>query len=62
MTEIKHYCDHCGKELDGMKDYLACDIDVWCGEFQTDLCADCLNQLGRMVKDFCSYGERKDNG
>ena len=60
MTKTTHYCDHCGKELNTMKDYWDCEIDLY-DTIETDLCNDCFEQLKKMVKDFCSYGERKDN-
>lgn len=59
MTVIKQYCDHCGKELNNMEDYSECEITVGYNEFYFDLCKECHELLGKTVKDFCSYGERR---
>lgn len=52
MRETKIYCDHCGKVLDEMTDYVDAEIDthIW---FKTDLCAECINELDRIVLEFC---------
>ena len=59
MTKVTHYCDHCGKELDTIKDYLCCEVDIY-ERIQMDICAGCLEKLTNMIKDFCSYGERRE--
>lgn len=57
MTVIKQYCDHCGKELDGMKDYISCEIEIAFTEIEADLCNECRGELTEIVKQFCvSYG------
>lgn len=61
MTKIITYCDHCGKELNDMVDYGSSSIEIAYVEFQADLCEECHDHLVKMVKDFCSYGERKDS-
>lgn len=61
MTKIITYCDHCGKDLNDMEDYGSSEIEIAYVEFQVDLCKECHEQLVKMVKDFCSYGERIDN-
>lgn len=51
MRETKVYCDHCGKELNEMKDY--CDTEVGILDFiDTDLCINCINELQNLVKKF----------
>ncbi|MBQ7913761.1 MAG: hypothetical protein IJ308_08515 [Clostridia bacterium] len=54
MTKI--ICDHCGKELDRMKDYDDISIETMNSFYDTDLCADCRNELSermdKMVKEF----------
>ena len=62
MTQITTYCDHCGKVLDDMKDYIGAEIEVCYEEYTHDLCDECRKQLTKLVKDFCSYGERKTDG
>ena len=61
MTVIKTYCDHCGKEIDTMIDYNDCQLDIGYEVVTVDLCKECLDMLLMTVKNFCSYGERKDN-
>lgn len=55
MTEIKTYCDHCGKELDDMKDYPNTEIDI-IKFFNVDLCVDCMNELQKTVEQFIKLG------
>ena len=55
MKETKIYCDHCGKELDPMKDYtdVLADIEnIYARE--TDLCITCFEELCCMIEKFCS--------
>ena len=54
MVFHKIYCDHCGKELDTMKDFNDTQIDMahkWC---VVDLCSECLDELYDMVTEFCA--------
>lgn len=54
MVKTTRYCDHCGKEIDTMKDYWDTEIIVcysWC---DVDLCEDCYNKLKEIVKQFCN--------
>lgn len=44
-----HTCDHCGKKLDEMHDYVDYDINNFT---QVDLCADCLRELENNIKQF----------
>ena len=52
MRVIKDYCDHCGKELNCMKDYGDTEITIHTF-FTTDLCAECINELDNIVLKFC---------
>ena len=54
MTEIKIYCDHCGKVLGYMKDYDGIVIDYKKDYINTDLCNECLDNLGKIIQTFCS--------
>ena len=58
MREVKIYCDHCGKVLNEMKDYVDTEINAhtW---FKTDLCDKCIKDLDRIVREFCG---KKDGG
>ena len=62
MTEVKHYCDHCGKEINYMDDYISLHIKMNHVDIGTDLCVDCFRELEESIKDFCTSGERTDNG
>ena len=52
MRETKIYCDHCGKVIDNMNDHVDVDIDVL-GFINTDLCAECVEELQKIVLEFC---------
>lgn len=58
MTETRTYCDHCGVELNNMKDYIDICIDDFYSYFDTDLCKDCFMELNNMVRKFCGKDER----
>ena len=60
MTETKIYCDHCGKELNEMHDYVDVEIDTVIGFIRTDLCHDCVYELDRKVKEFCEQRGQVD--
>lgn len=53
MTVIKSYCDHCGKEIEVMRDYDEIDIEVCAQWFKVDLCKECGEQLNKIVAEFC---------
>ena len=61
MTEIKVYCDHCGKELDEMSDYVDLHIKVAHRGVTTDLCTSCFKKLAEAIYDYCGKGDC-DNG
>jgi hypothetical protein len=45
-------CDHCGKKLNEMSDYIDMII-LECGNIRTDICERCYYELKSMIKDFC---------
>ena len=51
MTEVKTYCDHCGKVLDEMHDYPDTEIGV-VKFLKADLCNKCINELDNRVRRF----------
>ena len=56
MTEIKTYCDHCGKVLNDMHDYA--DTEIGFIDFaKADLCAKCIRELDTIVKQYCGKGD-----
>ena len=51
MTIHYHTCDHCGKRVNEMKDYVEIEIEI--KEFYTvDLCKDCFDKLDNVVRKF----------
>lgn len=52
MTQIKTYCDHCGKELDEMHDYPDIEIDTIDEFLKCDLCKDCYKELSKDIHKF----------
>lgn len=59
MKSNKVFCDHCGKELNEMKDYIDLSIDlnhIWRTH---DLCADCLEKLKDIIDEFCDHPTEK---
>lgn len=59
MNVNKWYCDHCGKELDNMNDYIDTEIDTPYDLLSTDLCQDCVKKLWEVIGEFCSTQENK---
>ena len=58
MTETKIYCDHCGAELNQMKDYTNYDMDTVKDFVNCDLCEDCVEALDKMIKKFLNKEEK----
>ena len=54
MTVTKTYCDHCGKELDEMHGFTDEDIEIGLKHIECDLCSKCIEELARLVMDFCT--------
>lgn len=49
MMKRVYTCDHCGKELDEMKDYIDITIDDLDDYIEADLCSDCYHELSDIV-------------
>ena len=54
MKVTKIYCDHCGKELNEMVDWVGDEIMIANDRIVRDLCSDCAGDLVKIVEDFCS--------
>ena len=52
MHKIVYTCDHCGKELDDMKDYTDMEFDDFFDIFRADLCNKCFHELTNVVSKF----------
>ena len=55
-----HKCDHCGKELNEMHDYVDMDIDAVCWFNGVDLCKECAEELEKMVTSFLNRGSNEE--
>ena len=53
MKKMVVTCDHCGKELDNIKDYSDVELDTIDDFFKTDLCSECCMEISRIIKKFC---------
>lgn len=49
MRKTIFTCDHCGKELDEMRDYPEIAIDNFIDFIETDLCSDCFRELNEII-------------
>ena len=56
MTEIKIYCDHCGKELNEMHDYVEQEVGI-VDYLMADLCHKCMNDLESKIRNFVKKEE-----
>ena len=51
--KISYYkCDHCGKKLNEMHDYIDCEIDMEVYHIGADLCKECTEELKKMITSF----------
>ena len=58
MHKMLYTCDHCGKEMDDMKDFCDMNIDNFIDFFRVDLCYKCFHELNDMVLQYCN--KKKD--
>ena len=52
MRVEEYKCDHCGKKLNEMHDYVDCEIDMEVCIIDADLCQECAEELKKMVASF----------
>lgn len=52
MRRQVYNCDHCGKELNPMKDYTEIEINDFDFVKEVDLCEYCFNELCNIVREF----------
>lgn len=52
MLKRVYTCDHCGKELDEMHDYVDTSIDNLTGYVDADLCRSCLYELKDIILQY----------
>lgn len=58
MRKTIFTCDHCGKEMDEMRDYSEMKIDNFIDWIEADLCSQCFRELNDMVLEYCN--KKKD--
>ena len=58
MRKTVFTCDHCGKELDEMYDYNDIAIDDFAKYVETDLCAECYNELSNIILQYINKETR----
>ena len=58
MKITKVYCDHCGKILDDMSDYIELRFEISHICHIVDLCAKCLEKLNEKIDDFAKRSEQ----
>ena len=58
MRKTVFTCDHCGKEMDDMRDYSEMKIDNFIDWIETDLCSECFHELNDIVLQFVN--KKKD--
>ena len=58
MKELIITCDHCGKKLDEMKDYIDTEFDSIDEWFKADLCSECYTEISNTIKKFCGKIEK----
>ena len=59
MRITKVYCDHCGKILDNMSDYIDLKFEVGHIPHIVDLCSECFEKLNEKIDDFAKRSDRK---
>ena len=59
MRKVIFTCDHCGKELDEMRDYPDVKIDNFIDYVTADLCSDCLSELNEVVLKYINQKQGK---
>ena len=61
MTIHKICCDHCGKELDSVRDWVEDEIIIADVHIERDLCSDCVGDLIKIIEDFCAVTVSKED-
>lgn len=52
MHKMLYICDHCGKEIDVMRDYTDMKIDNFINYVEADLCSECFRKLDDMILQY----------
>ena len=62
MKIHKAVCDHCGKELDEMGDFVDMRIELSHIWRDHDLCVDCFEELKGVIDRFCTNHQTEKGG
>lgn len=54
MQKMVYTCDHCGKKMNEMTDYVDISFDIIDNWIHTDLCLECYEKISHIIKEFCS--------
>lgn len=60
MTVHYQKCDHCGKKLNDMEDYIEVDIDLGAKTYCADICKECMKELEKTVGIFIGLEVQDD--
>ena len=53
MKELVTTCDHCGKKLNEMHDYVDTEFDTKDNWLCVDLCSECYAEISKTIREFC---------
>lgn len=52
MHKMLYTCDHCGKEINEIRDYTDMKFDDFINYVEADLCSECFRELDDMVLQY----------
>ena len=52
MKQIIYYCDHCGKIINNMTDYVGIELELNAIGMDCDLCKECHDKLVKNISEF----------
>jgi hypothetical protein len=55
MKQTIYYCDHCGKIINNMTDYVSAKLDMGAVGMDCDLCEECHAKLVENIKKFIEW-------
>lgn len=59
MKKTIYTCDHCGKELDEVKDCIEIIVDNFIDVVYTDLCLDCEREINEIILKYINKKQGK---
>ena len=58
MKQIIYYCDHCGKIINNMTDYVGMKLELNSVGIDYDLCEECHEELVKNTYAFLKTGDK----